>query len=152
MKKMMLASLSLFFISQSNLAEARPFYPILCRGGYKVKLETGDSNKFIIEFKHAKTAAGETGASLGVGECAFKDRPFHWNEPKTMVILRPDIMVCENDPKDIHCKIRNSDDSRIKTQMAQDCALNEKCILNADMTNVHGEFWPGHNISIQRLN
>ena len=88
------------------------YYPLLCRGGsigvnmntYVYSGQQGSSAFPLpyqgigpvtakLEFSAAKVAAGQDGAALPSGTCAFVDRPLRINEP---------LSIADNDPGSVY--------------------------------------------------
>lgn len=81
--KLLVATL-FFYVSAANAVTT---YPVKCRSGGNTSYNISNSNNALrIGFTKAPAAAGQNGANLLPGQCAWVDRPINANEPSHISI------------------------------------------------------------------
>lgn len=125
---MKLLLLLCFFVSTAFAQSIT--YPLVCRGGFTFSKADFQDGYPSIRFTKAAAAAGETGANLEPGECAWVDRALYPDEPTSIAFYNFNPrMFCEPYRTGTICHYGLANHLHSFEIMFQNCALNKDCIL-----------------------
>lgn len=130
-----------FLMVSTAFAQNDNTFRLICRGGYNYSQADHIDGFPSINFTKAPKAAGEDGASLQPGQCAWVDRPVSATEPsKISFYYFSNEMYCRPHLDGYMCNSGVANSKQSFAIMFQNCALNKDCILSAYVYTRSGSF------------